>query len=70
MALEDGSIVVRERLNKENLTRIMKPFEVRELILFEDNDILLVHTRLSKQQSLTSIDVVCVFKIVKDLEDS
>jgi len=70
MALEDGSIVVRERLNKENLTRIMKPFEVRELILFEDNDILLVHTRLSKQQSLTSLDVVCVFKIVKDLEDS
>ena len=70
MALDDGSVAVRERLNKENLARIKKPFEVRELILFEENDILLVHTRMSKSTFMTSIDVICVFKIIKDVEDS
>ncbi len=47
-ALADETIEVRERLNKENLTRIKKPLDVRELCLLEENDILIVLSKQSK----------------------
>ena len=50
MALAEGQVEIRERLNKENITRIsLAPSnEVRDMILMDDNEIVLILTKQSK----------------------